>query len=59
MAAVGDWKDGHWTLEVRRALDTRSSYDVPISDGVYLWVSVFDHTQTRHSWHVRPLRLRL
>jgi Ethylbenzene dehydrogenase/Prokaryotic cytochrome b561 len=59
VAAVGAWKDGYWNLEVRRALDTKSSYDIPISDGVYLWVSVFDHTQTRHSWHLRPLRLEL
>ncbi|MEP3330722.1 ethylbenzene dehydrogenase-related protein [Sedimentitalea sp.] len=58
VAAVGAWKDGYWNLEVRRALDTGSQYDVPISDGVYLWVSVFDHTQTRHSWHMRPVRLR-
>ncbi|MEO9781729.1 MAG: ethylbenzene dehydrogenase-related protein [Sedimentitalea sp.] len=59
VAAVGAWKDGYWNLEVRRALDTGSQYDVPISDGVYLWVSVFDHTQTRHSWHIRPVRLRI
>ncbi|OSP53593.1 ethylbenzene dehydrogenase-related protein [Pseudoruegeria sp. SK021] len=59
VAAVGVWKDGIWTLEVRRALDTGSPYDVPITDGVYLWVSVFDHTQTRHSWHMRPLHLEL
>lgn len=59
VAAVGAWKDGYWTLEVRRVLDTGSPYDVPIADGVYLWVSVFDHTQTRHSWHLHPVRLEL
>ena len=59
VAAVGAWRDGHWSLEVRRALDTGSPYDVTISDGAFLWVSVFDHSQTRHSWHLHALRLKL
>jgi hypothetical protein len=42
-----------------RALDTGSDKDVPIQDGVLVWVAVFDHTQTRHAYHLRPLRVRL
>jgi hypothetical protein len=53
------WKDGWWTLEARRALDTGSRFDQPIEDGMYMWVAVFDHNQVRHTRHVRPLRLRL
>lgn len=53
------WKDGWWTLEARRALDTGSRYDVPLEDGVFMWVAVFDHNQVRHTRHVRPLRLVL
>jgi len=37
----------------------RSKYDqdfVPGKD-LYMWVSVFDHTQTRHTRHVRPVRI--
>jgi hypothetical protein len=59
VAAVGRWSDGLWRLEMKRALDTGSTYDVALGDGTYLWVAVFDHTQTRHSWHMRPLRLRM
>jgi len=53
------WEDGHWTLIVSRDLKTGSKYDqdfVPGKD-LYLWVSVFDHTQTRHTRHVRPVRI--
>src|SRR2546428_5938602 len=31
--------------------------DLPIQSGLYLWVAVFDHTQTRHSRHLHPVRL--
>jgi hypothetical protein len=55
------WEDGWWTLEVARRLDTGSGHDVALRPGetVYLWVAVFDRTQTRHSRHMRPLALRL
>ena len=53
------WKDGWWTLEARRRLDTGSKFDQPIADGMYLWVAVFDHNQVRHTRHVRPLQLKL
>lgn len=60
--AEGNWQDGFWTLEVARDFDTQSQFDIPISrDGngpdVFLWVSAFNHTQTRHSQHLRPVRL--
>jgi hypothetical protein len=57
--AEAKWSRGWWHLEVSRLLDTGSKYDVPIADGTYLWVVVFDHTQTRHSYHLHPLRLEL
>lgn len=53
------WKDGWWTLEVRRKLDTGSQFDQPIEDGIYMWVAVFDHNQVRHTRHVQPLKLAL
>ncbi|WP_151636081.1 ethylbenzene dehydrogenase-related protein [Noviherbaspirillum aerium] len=57
--AVGRWKDGWWHLEVSRKLDTGSKYDVALTKErpTYLWVAVFDHTQTRHTQHLRPVRL--
>ena len=59
VAAVARWDKGVWHLEIARALDTGSEYDVPIGNDVFLWVAVFDHTQTRHSLHLHPARLVL
>jgi len=53
------WADGHWTLIVSRDLKTGSKYDqdfVPGKD-LYMWVAVFDHTQTRHTRHPRPVKI--
>lgn len=59
--AVARWEDGRWRMEVRRKLETGSDYDVPLRAGepAYLWVAVFDHTQTRHSQHLRPVTVIL
>jgi cytochrome b subunit of formate dehydrogenase len=53
------WKDGHWQLETVRNLRTGSRYDQDFVPGrdLYMWVNVFDHTQVRHSRHVRPVRI--
>lgn len=59
VSAVAQWSDGWWRMEVKRRLDTGSDYDVAIGENTYLWVSVFDHTQTRHSYHLRPLQIEL
>ncbi|MGZ5871936.1 MAG: ethylbenzene dehydrogenase-related protein [Bradyrhizobium sp.] len=53
------WASGHWALEVARRLDTHSPYDVPIRSGVFMRVAAFDHSQIRHSRHVRPIRLEV
>ena len=57
--ARGRWFGGRWHLEMSRSLNTASARDVAIEDGTLLWVAVFDHTQTRHAYHLRPVRLRL
>jgi hypothetical protein len=53
------WASGHWALEVVRRLDTRSEYDVPIKTGVFMRVAAFDHSEIRHTRHVRPIRLEV
>jgi hypothetical protein len=53
------WASGHWALEVARRLDTGSKYDVPLKTGVFMRVAAFDHTQIRHTRHVRPIRLQV
>jgi hypothetical protein len=53
------WASGAWALEVARRLDTRSKYDVPIETGTYMRVAAFDHSQIRHTRHVRPIYLEV
>ncbi|WP_159268768.1 ethylbenzene dehydrogenase-related protein [Zhongshania aliphaticivorans] len=53
------WRNGSWTLELKRKLNTGSKFDLAVMDDVYLWLAVFDHSQIRHSYHLHPLRLVL
>ena len=55
------WNDGHWTLEASRDLRTGSKFDHDFVPGrtLYMWLNVFDHTQTRHTRHQRPVRVLL
>jgi hypothetical protein len=53
------WASGHWALEVARRLDTHSQYDVPLRSGIFMRVAAFDHSQIRHTRHVRPIRVEV
>ena len=53
------WASGAWALEVARRLDTHSKYDVPIETGTFMRVAAFDHSQIRHTRHVRPIYLEV
>jgi hypothetical protein len=53
------WASGHWALEVARRLDTHSKYDIPLKSGVFMRVAAFDHSQIRHTRHVRPIRIEV
>jgi cytochrome b subunit of formate dehydrogenase len=59
LSGAAHWQDGHWTMLTSRNLTTGSKYDQDFIVGkeLYLWVAVFDHTQTRHTRHARPVRL--
>lgn len=59
VAAIGVWKNGRWQLAIRRALKTESTTDLQIKNGVYMWVAAFNHAQTQHTRHMRPLRIVL
>jgi cytochrome b subunit of formate dehydrogenase len=56
-----EWKDGKWSLEVSRKLDTQSEYDLALKKDqpLYMWLGVFDHTQTRHSQHLHPVKIEM
>lgn len=53
------WAAGRWTLEVKRRLETGSRFDTAIRSGVAMWVAAFDHSQTRHTRHMRPILLEV
>jgi hypothetical protein len=57
--AKAEWRQGRWTLEARRALDTGSPFDIAFAPGrpVYISVAAYNRTQTRHSEHIRPVRV--
>jgi Ethylbenzene dehydrogenase/Prokaryotic cytochrome b561 len=57
--AASRWAAGRWTLEIARRLDTKSPYDVAIVSGVLMQVAAFDHSQIRHTRHIRPIRLEV
>jgi len=53
------WASGHWALEVARRLETTSKFDIPVRSGIFMRVAAFDHSQIRHTRHVRPIRLEV
>jgi cytochrome b subunit of formate dehydrogenase len=57
ISAAARWENDHWTLVARRKLVTGSKYDMDFKPGghFYLYTSAFDHTQTRHTRHMRPV----
>ena len=59
--AKAEWKDGRWTLETKRVLDTKSQYDVAFVPGEPVWITVatYNRTQTRHGEHIKPVRVLL
>ncbi|MGO4854057.1 ethylbenzene dehydrogenase-related protein [Phaeovulum sp. W22_SRMD_FR3] len=52
--ARGAWSGGHWILEIKRSL-APGDKDLAFKDGIMLWFAAFDHSQSRHSYHLRPL----
>jgi hypothetical protein len=56
---AGQWAAGRWALEATRRLDVTSPYHLPIRSGVFMRVAAFDHTEIRHTRHVRPIRLEV
>lgn len=56
---VARWAAGRWTLEMARRLYTGSKYDIQMKTGILMWVAAFDHSETRHTRHLRPFRLEI
>ncbi|MCD8521533.1 MAG: ethylbenzene dehydrogenase-related protein [Saccharospirillaceae bacterium] len=51
------WREGKWSMELSRRLNTGSRYDVALHSGVCLWVSAFDRSQIAHTRHQQAIRL--
>jgi hypothetical protein len=56
---VGRWQAGRWVLEAARRLYARGKFQVSIGSGTFMRVAAFDHSQIRHTRHVRPIRLEV
>lgn len=57
VAAKGVYKDGYWHLELARNIERDSSFDLSLQTGLFLWFVPFDHAQSRHSYHLKPIKL--
>jgi Ni,Fe-hydrogenase I cytochrome b subunit len=53
------WAAGRWMLEISRSLRRDHSGAVPISTGTYMRLAAFDHAQTHHTRHLRPILLEV
>lgn len=53
------WEDGHWTMIASRDLKKNDDKDQAMTPGssMNMYVAVYDHTQTRHTRHQRPVHL--
>ncbi|NIO39301.1 MAG: hypothetical protein GTO41_03325 [Burkholderiales bacterium] len=61
VAAAGNWRDGHWTLELRRALDTGHADDVRFYPGLEILgqIAVFNRIGGQHKSVSEPLLFRI
>jgi hypothetical protein len=61
VAASGRWRDGHWTLELRRALDTGHADDVRFFPGQAIrgQIAVFNRVGGQHKSVSEPLLFRI
>ena len=53
ISAGWQWNDGVWTIEIGRALETGSEYDVQFNDltaPYYFGFAMFDNAQVRHAY---------
>lgn len=60
VAGGARWRDGQWILETARSIMSESKFDKSFSTdkALYMWVAAFDHVQTRHTRHTRPIRIQ-
>jgi hypothetical protein len=59
VSCKSEWNDGHWTLYIRRPLNTGSEYDVQFAPGGrYVFsCAAFDHSGKRHAYALPTFHL--
>ena len=57
VSARGHWRQGIWTVEFSRRLNTGSSADVRLDSTLSFGVTVFDNAEKRHAFHLKPMRM--
>jgi len=55
--ARGRWFDGRWTVEFTRPIKTGSSFDIELRGEFYLGIALFDNAESKHTFHLRPVRV--
>ena len=55
--ARGFWRNGEWTVEFARRLSTGSPFDIAFRGELYLGVAPFDNAESKHAYHLKPIRL--
>ncbi len=53
------WAAGRWVLEISRSLRGDRPGAVAISTGTYMRLAAFDHAQSHHTRHLRPILLEV
>lgn len=55
--ARGIWRNGVWTVEFARPLSTGSPFDARFRGKLYLGIAPFDNADSKHAYHLRPIKL--
>ena len=57
VTARGRWRNGWWTVELSRNLNTGSPADIALRGEVSLGVAVFDNAEKKHTFHLKPIHM--
>ncbi len=53
----GIWARGVWTVELSRAINTGSPFDMALTGTVWMSLASFDNSEKMHSYHFKPIKL--
>jgi len=50
--AKGEWRNGVWTLELSRRINTGSPFDAVLRNEVTIGLAVFNNSEIKHAYHI-------